>query len=164
MIRIGIVGAGAIASVHIDSYKRYPDRCQVTAVCDSFGQKAEALTAEKALEAVAYESYEKMLDDSGIDAVSICLPPGLHCPIAVLALKAGKHALVEKPMASSLEECDRMIEASREGGRILSVVSQNRYKTPIAKLKRMVDEGDIGKVVYASFDSLWWRSELYYLL
>lgn len=162
MIRIGIIGAGAIASVHIDSYGHYPEYCKVTAVCDTFKQKAEDLIAEKTLKATAYEDYEKLLGDPEVDAVSICLPPNMHCPVAVRALQASKHVLVEKPMASSLEECDRMIDASRSSGRILSVVSQNRFKTPVAKLKKMLDEGDIGKVLYASFDSLWWRSQVYY--
>jgi len=165
---IGIIGSGAIASVHVDSYKRYAEGCEakqgceVKAVCDTFKSKAEDLIAGESLNALAYDDYRKLLEDPAVDAVSICLPPSTHASVTIDALKAGKHVLVEKPMASSLEECDRMIEAARASGKVLAVVSQNRYKTPVAKLKTMLDEGDIGKVVYASFDSLWWRGQVYY--
>jgi predicted dehydrogenase len=162
MTKIGIIGAGAIASVHIDSYKHFPGHAKVSAVCDTFRQKADGLIAEKALDATGYDDYEKLLADPDIDAVSICLPPNMHCSVAVRALKMGKHVLVEKPMASSLEECDRMIEASRASGKILSVVSQNRFKTPVARVKNMLDNGDLGRVVYANFESLWWRGQIYY--
>jgi len=162
MIGIGIIGSGAIASVHVDSYKRYASDCQVKAVCDTFKAKADDLIANKALNAKAYDDYKKLLSDPTVDAVSVCLPPSAHAQISIDALKAGKHVIVEKPMASSLEECDLMIEASRDSGKILAVVSQNRYKTPVAKLKKMLDQGAVGKVLYASFDSLWWRGQVYY--
>ncbi|MEN6500726.1 MAG: Gfo/Idh/MocA family oxidoreductase [Rectinema sp.] len=162
MIKIGIIGAGAIASVHTDSYGRLREEAKIVAVCDTFRQKAESLIAEKALEATAYDDYEKLLADPEIDAISICLPPVAHCSVAVKALQRGKHVLVEKPMASSLEECDQMIEASRASGKILSVVSQNRFKTPVARLKKMLESGDLGKVLYANFESLWWRGQVYY--
>ncbi|PKL06452.1 MAG: oxidoreductase [Spirochaetae bacterium HGW-Spirochaetae-9] len=162
MTGIGIIGSGAIASVHVESYERYAAECEVKAVCDTFKAKAEDLIAGKALNAAAYDDYKKLLSDPAVEAVSICLPPSTHASVTIDALKAGKHVLVEKPMASSLEECDLMIEAARASGKVLAVVSQNRYKTPVAKLKTMLDEGAIGKVVYASFDSLWWRGQVYY--
>ena len=162
MINVGIIGAGAIASVHAASYKRFSQRARVAAVCDVFKDKAEAFIAEKAPGAIAFDKIEQMLADPYIDAVSICLPPNAHASVAEQALRMGKHVLVEKPMASSLEECDAMIRAARESGKLLSVVSQNRFKTPVARIKRMIDGGDIGKVVYANFDSLWWRGQVYY--
>ncbi len=162
MTGIGIIGSGAIASVHVDSYKRYASDCEVRAICDTFKAKAEDLVTAKALNAKVYDDYKRLLLDPGVEAVSVCLPPGAHAQVSIDALKAGKHVIVEKPMASSLEECDLMIEASRASGKILAVVSQNRYKTPVAKLKRMLDQGAVGKVLYASFDSLWWRGQVYY--
>ncbi len=162
MIKIGIAGAGAIAGVHIDSYKRFPEHCKITAVCDTFKDKAEAMAAEKGLKARVYGDLAQLLADPGVDAVSICLPPNAHCSAAMDGLGAGKHVLVEKPMAGSLEECDRMIRAAEESGKILGIVSQNRYKTPVDKLKRIVDRSLLGKISYASFDSLWWRAPTYY--
>lgn len=162
MIKIGIIGAGAIAAVHTDSYGRFQRDVKIVAVCDTFRQKAESLIAEKALQAAAYDDYKKLLENPEIDAVSICLPPTMHCSVAVEALQKGKHVLVEKPMASSLEECDQMIEASRANGKVLSVVSQNRFKTPVMRLKKMLDNGALGKILYANFESLWWRGQVYY--
>jgi predicted dehydrogenase len=162
MIRVGIIGAGAIASVHVDSYKRFPEQAVIVAVCDSFKNKAEKLIAEKSLKAVAYDDYTKLLADPKIDAVSLCLPPNLHCSATVKALNMGKHVLVEKPMASSLEECDRMIDAAHTNGKILSIVSQNRFKTPIARVRRMLENGELGRILYSNFESLWWRGQMYY--
>ncbi len=162
MTNVGIIGAGAIASVHAASYKRFSQRVRVVAVCDVFKDKAEAFIADKVPGAVAFDKVERMLADSNIDAVSICLPPNAHASVAEQALRMGKHVLVEKPMASSLQECDAMIAAARESGKLLSVVSQNRFKTPIVRMKRMIDGGDLGKVLYANFDSLWWRGQVYY--
>lgn len=162
MIGIGIIGSGAIASVHVDSFKRYAAECEVRAVCDTFKAKAEDLIAGKSLKARAYDDYKKLLSDPAVDAVSICLPPSTHASVAIDALRAGRHVLVEKPMAGSLEECDQMIEAARASGKILGIVSQNRFKSPVDKLKRILERGLLGKVSFANFDSLWWRSPVYY--
>lgn len=162
MIRIGIVGAGAIAAVHIDSFLQFDSLCEVVAVCDTFVDKAYSLISDKKLNAKAYADTQTMFDEGDLDAISICLPPNMHAKVAIQALSSGKHVIVEKPMASSLEECDRMIAAAKEHGKLLCVVSQNRWKTQLANVKRIMDEGLLGKVVHASFDSLWWRGSVYY--
>lgn len=162
MTRIGIIGTGAIASAHLDAYRQFPERSEVVAVCDMFEDKAQSFVKQYSLSAAVYSDYTKMLSNPGIDAVSICLPPSLHAQATIDALEHGKHVLVEKPMASSLEECDRMIEAAQRNGKILSVVCQNRFKTPVARVKKMVDSGAVGKVLLATFNSLWWRGETYY--
>ena len=94
--------------------------------------------------------------------VSVCLPPSAHCEAAIHALNHGCHVLVEKPMASSLEECDKMIRAAGENNRLLSVVCQNRFKTPMERVHRMLEEGTGGRVTHAIVNSLWWRGENYY--
>lgn len=160
---IAIIGAGAIAGVHIDAYGLYPERCEVRAVCDIYREKAEQLIAEKGLQnATAYADYQQALQREDIDAVSICLPPSMHAPMSVDSLRAGKHVICEKPMAGSLEECDEMIAAARESGKLLCIVAQNRFKSPHMKLKRLLDEGAIGRVQFATVNSLWWRGENYY--
>ncbi|MCL2763613.1 MAG: Gfo/Idh/MocA family oxidoreductase, partial [Treponema sp.] len=163
MIGIGIIGSGAIAQVHADAYLEFPDRCEVRAVCDLFVDKAEALITKKGLKnAKACKELDELVSLSGIDAVSICLPPASHAEAAVKALDAGKHVLVEKPMAPSLAECDAMISAAEKSGKILSPVAQNRFKTPNARVKTMIEEGAAGKVLYAAVNSLWWRGSNYY--
>lgn len=160
---IAIIGAGAIAGVHIDAYKTFNKRCEVRAVCDIFVEKAQQLIEQYGLEnAIAVKDFHDILSDDRIDAVSICLPPSLHAPTAVDCLNGGKHVICEKPMAGSLEECDQMIRAAEENGKILSIVTQNRYKTPHMKTKWLLDAGAIGPVLFASINSFWWRGENYY--
>jgi predicted dehydrogenase len=131
MLGIAILGSGAIASVHADAYLCFKDRCEIRGICDLFPEKAAALIEKKGLKnAQAHKDIEELFARPDIDAVSICLPPDVHAGIAVKALRAGKHVLVEKPMASSLDECDEMIRASEESGKILAPVAQNRFKTP----------------------------------
>lgn len=157
-----MIGAGAIAAVHIDAYLALSDECQITKICDIYVEKAQKLICEKGLHAEAVSSMEDVMQDPSIHAVSICLPPSLHSGIAVQALKYGKHVLVEKPMASSLEECDAMIKAAESSGCILSVVCQNRFKTPMQKVKQMIEERAAGAILHTAVNSLWWRGGSYY--
>ena len=160
--QIAIIGAGAIARAHIEAYLKLNTRCEIVAICDLFVDKAEALIKEYALSAQAFTSLEEALKVKELDAVSICLPPDSHCPVAVLALNAGCHVLCEKPMATSLQECDEMIKAAKENNRYLSVVCQNRYKTPMNKVHKLIKDEVAGKVLFANVESLWWRGEHYH--
>lgn len=159
-VNVAILGAGNISEIHVNSYLQFPSLCRIVAVCDMQVDKAQKLIDEYTLNARAYATVAEALADA--DAVSICLPPQFHCQAAVEALAAGKHVLCEKPMASSLEECDRMIEAARDNDRLLSVICQSRFKTPIRKVKRLLDEKAAGEVLTASVNSLWWRGQQYY--
>ena len=161
-IKVAILGAGGIAAIHIDGYLQFPELCQITAVCDLFTDKAQKLIDDYKLSASAYKTLDEVLDKADVDAVSICLPPETHCDAAVKALSAGRHVLCEKPMAASLEECDQMIAAAKESGKLLSVVCQNRFKTPMQKVKTLIDTEAAGKVLFATVNSLWWRGQNYY--
>ncbi len=163
MLGIAIVGAGAIAAIHMEAFTELAGLCEIRAVCDIYRNKAEELIHKYGLEnAVAFESLDEAVDAAGIDAVSICLPPSRHCAETVKALKLGCHVLVEKPMASSLEECDQMIRAAGENKKLLSVVCQNRFKTPMNRVNRLIKSGAAGTVIHALVNSLWWRGENYY--
>jgi predicted dehydrogenase len=160
---IAILGSGAIAAVHAEAWLSFKEKCEVRAVCDLYPDKAQALIDGKGLKnAKAFKEIDEVLALPGIDVVSICLPPDVHCSAAVKALKAGKHVLVEKPMAASLEECDEMIRAAEESGKLLSPVAQNRFKTPNSKVKRLLEEKAAGRVFHAVVNSLWWRGGNYY--
>ncbi len=161
MLKVAIIGTGAISDAHIDGYLRFQDRCRIVALCDLYPDKAEAKNQKYGLNAKVVNDYRELLHD-GIDLVSVCLPPYEHAPVAVDFLEAGSHVLVEKPMASSLEECDRMIEAAERSGKLLSVVAQNRFTNPFMKLKQMLDTGLAGPILHAQVDSFWWRGHCYY--
>ncbi|MDR1933316.1 MAG: Gfo/Idh/MocA family oxidoreductase [Spirochaetales bacterium] len=163
MLGIAILGSGAIAAVHADAYLRHKDRCELRAVCDLYPEKAQALVESKALtKAAVYKDAEEALSRTDIDAVSVCLPPGAHAKTAIQALRAGKHVLVEKPMATSLAECDEMIKSAEDAGRLLCCVAQNRYKTPNSKVRTLLGQGVAGRVLHATVNSLWWRGGNYY--
>jgi len=162
MIRVAIIGTGAISSAHIEAYQTFGDRCKITALCDIYPDKAEKHKQRFQLDCSIYSDYEELLQRDDIDLVSVCTPPYTHADITVNALRAGKHVIVEKPMASSLEECDRMNEAAEASGKILSVISQNRFGDAVMKLKKVLDTGLAGRIVHAQINSFWWRGYVYY--
>jgi predicted dehydrogenase len=103
-----------------------------------------------------------MLRDPDIDAVCVCTPSGMHADHAVAALRAGKHAVVEKPMDVSLDACDRMISAEQETGKKLAIISQHRWDAASRTVKQAVEEGKLGRIVYADATVKWWRTQEYY--
>ena len=162
MIGIAIIGAGAIAGIHIQAFQTFHDRCEVRTLADLYPEKAQKLAANHGLKAVIFKDFREALLRDDIDLVSVCLPPSVHAEVAIAALEAGKHAVVEKPMASSLAECDAMIRAAEKSGRILASISQNRYKIPMMKVKRILEAGTAGRVLHATANSSWWRGQSYY--
>ncbi len=161
MLTVAIIGTGAISPSHIEAYLQFKDRCKIVALCDLYPEKAEVRREQYGLEAKIVHDYKELLQD-GIDLVSICMPPYVHAQVAVDFLNAGSHVIVEKPMAASLKECDDMIEAARNNGKVLSVIAQNRFRNPIMKLKQVLDSGLAGKILHAQVDSFWWRGHCYY--
>lgn len=162
MKRIAIIGAGAIAPAHIKGYLEFPEECKIVALCDIYPEKAEKLAKQFDLNVDIYDDYQKIVDRTDIDLVSVCTPPYTHAETAIDLLNAKKHVLVEKPMASSLEECDAMNAAAQKNGMILSVVAQNRFLTPMMKLKHVLDSKLMGPIVHTQVDSYWWRGHCYY--
>ncbi|UOF90602.1 Gfo/Idh/MocA family oxidoreductase [Fodinisporobacter ferrooxydans] len=162
MIKVAIVGAGAISSRHVEGYLKFPERAKIVAVADIYEDKAAKHVSDYHLDAVSVSDYKQLLADPNIDLVTICTPPSTHAQIAIDFLLAGKHVLVEKPMAASLAECDAMIAAAKKSGKILSVVAQNRFRTPWMKLKRVLDEKLAGEILHAQVNSYWWRGHSYY--
>lgn len=163
MLSIGIIGTGNISRAHLHAYLEFPEEVQVVALADIEPGKAETARAEFALDrARVYEDATAMLASEHLDLLSIATPPGTHCELSVQALEAGVHVIVEKPMAPSLEECDRMLEAQRRSGKLLSVIAQNRFRDDMAQLKAVLDSGRIGRIAHARIASAWWRGSAYY--
>jgi predicted dehydrogenase len=162
MLKVAIIGTGAISPSHIQAYQLFSDRCEIIALCDIYPEKAEQKANEFDLEVEVYEDYKELLKRNDIDLVSVCTPPYTHAEIAIDASHSGKHVLVEKPMASSLEECDAMNEAAMKNQKVLSVVAQNRFRTPMMKLKHVLETELMGPIVHTQVDSYWWRGHCYY--
>ncbi len=164
MLGVAIIGTGDIADFHIEAYLRFPERCAIRAVVDLERTKALQKAGKFGLSCDALADYHELLGRDDIDAVSICLPPALHAPVSVDFLSAGKHVLCEKPMAPTLEECDRMLDAAERGGATLSIIAQNRFKPDIMRTKRFLESGALGRILFAQANSLWWRGPNYYEL
>ncbi len=145
MLKIGIAGCGKIAQVrHIPEYSENPD-CALHGFFDLNRERARALAAQYGC--VCYDSAEEMFADPEIDAVSICTANSAHAEMTVKALRAGKHVLCEKPMAVTLEQCEKMVRAAEETGKYL-MIGQNQRLTRAHQLARQfVAEGEIGRVV-----------------
>jgi predicted dehydrogenase len=163
MINVAIIGTGSISQQHIEGFLQFPDRCRIVALADIYPDKAEEKKNRYNLtDAVIYNDYKEAVLRRDIDLADICTPPFVHAETSIFCLNAGKHVLVEKPMAASLEECDAMLKAQKESGKLLSVVAQNRFLTGYMNLKKTLDSGLAGEIVHAQADSFWWRGLSYY--
>lgn len=162
MTRIMIIGAGAIADVHLKGYLQMGNRAAVVAACDTRIEKAKELFKSNGIEGAVYSDYREALKHEKIDAVSICVPPSLHCEIAVNCLLAGCHVLLEKPMAASLEECDRILNAAKQAEKLVSVVAQSRFINASYHVKKLLEDGCCGRLLYSQAYSVWWRGGCYY--
>lgn len=145
MIGIGIIGCGKIAQVrHIPEYADNLD-ARIIGFFDFNKQRAEELAAKYG--AKAYDTLDELLADERIDAVSVCVANVAHCETTLKALKAGKHVLCEKPMAITLSECELMVEEAKKCGKKLMIGQNQRFASAHVAAKRMIEEGQIGKVL-----------------
>ncbi len=158
-IRIALLGCGRISKNHFDAIARIPD-LELVSVCDSVSERAEQ--AGTANNVPWFTSYEQMLADVPSDAVVIATPSGLHPQHGIVAAKAGRHVISEKPMAISLAAADALVQACDDHQVHLFVVKQNRLNPPIVLLKRAIDNGRFGRIYMANCTVRWTRPQDYY--
>lgn len=159
-LRFGIIGCGSIGPTHAAALRQI-ENVELVAVADIIDARARDVARKFSVPRV-YQSAEDLIADPQIQAVSLCTPSGLHADAAVKALRAGKHVVVEKPMDVSLEACDRMIDASRQTGKKLTVISQHRFDHATSVVKSFISEGRLGKIILADASVKWWRTQQYY--
>ncbi|MCF6462593.1 MAG: Gfo/Idh/MocA family oxidoreductase [Epulopiscium sp.] len=145
MLNIGIVGCGKIAQVrHIPEYMDNKN-CKVVGFYDRTFSRAEEMVQKYG--GIAYRSYEELLDNKDIDAVSVCVANHLHAEITIAALRSGKHVLCEKPMATTIEDCELMVKVAEETGKKL-LIGHNQLLTPAhKKAKELIDNDIIGDIL-----------------
>lgn len=146
-IRIGIIGSGNIGNVHMEVLKKVPE-AEIAAVTDVYLPLAEARAKQYNIERV-YDSSDKLLADPSIDAVVIAVSNEWHAPIAIQALEAGKHVMLEKPMALNLESARQIVEAERKAGKVLMIPHQLRWEVLSQAVKQQVDKGALGHIYHA---------------
>ena len=157
--RIALVGCGRISKNHFEAIDKI-DGLELVAVCDTDPERAKQAGEERNVP--YFTSYERMLAESKADVVTIATPSGLHPEQGVAAAKAGKHVVMEKPMAISLTGADALVQACDKAGVQLFVVKQNRLNPPIQLLKRAVDRNRFGRIYMASCTVHWARPQEYY--
>lgn len=144
-IQIGIIGVGAFGESHIIGYKSLP-YVNIAAVCDANEKRAREIAARYEIQKT-YTDCNEMLRDTGLDAVSICTPEEFHLAPTLAALRAGKHALVEKPIATNLEDAREMIAAARAANVFLTVGHILRFETRYALVQEKIAAGELGKII-----------------
>jgi UDP-N-acetylglucosamine 3-dehydrogenase len=150
MLRVGVIGCGAIAQRrHLPEYLNRND-VEIIAVCDFNLQRAEQVAKQFGAK-YAFQTHQELLGCKEIEAVSVCAPNHLHASISVEALNAGKHVLCEKPMATNLIEAKSMIDASVNNNVKLMIGHSQRFMSVHLKAKEILEQGKLGKVL--SFQS-----------
>ena len=158
-LKTGIVGLGKVARLHAAAISDIHNAV-LAGVCSRSEAKAQSFAAEYG--STPFTDVKTMVSECGVDLVIICTPHPNHLQPTLDALDAGAHVLVEKPLASTLQDCDVMIEAARTAGRRLGVISQRRFYPPLLRVKKAMDEGRIGKPVLATVQMFGWRDKAYY--
>lgn len=166
-LNFAIIGCGRISKNHVEALINNSDDCDLVSLCDIVESKAAERKKqyESSIESTnikVYTDYIQMLENEKIDVVSICTESGYHAKNAIDCLNHGKHVLIEKPMALSLEDADKIIELGKQKNLKVGVCHQNRFNLPIQKLRRAIEEGRFGKIINGTARILWTRDQNYY--
>jgi UDP-N-acetyl-2-amino-2-deoxyglucuronate dehydrogenase len=158
-LRTGIVGCGKVGHLHAVALRDLAES-EFVAVCGRTPEKTNAFAAQYGVK--AYTDVETMVAQSGVEAIIICTPHPEHAAPTIAAARKGVHVLVEKPLASTLADCDAMIAAARAGGAVLGTVCQRRFYPPCQRIRRAIDSGKLGVPVLGTATIFGWRDEKYY--
>jgi UDP-N-acetyl-2-amino-2-deoxyglucuronate dehydrogenase len=158
-LRFGLIGCGRIGARHAEIMLQHGS---IVAVCDTDTAKANQFA--QTFSSTPFTNHLEMLHAcfGQIDVIAICTPNGLHATHTIDSLSHGCHVLCEKPMAFTRKEADEMIEASLSNGKHLWVVKQNRYNPPVQAVKKLLDEGKLGKILSVQLNCFWNRPNAYY--
>ncbi len=162
-LRLALVGCGSIAEFHLAGINELDGKVQVTALVDPELQRARAFATRTGGQ--PYASLEEAIAGGGFDAVDIMVPHHLHETLALTAFAAGKHVLLEKPISTSLESCQRIFAAADESGTVFSVAENGEFWPELEHAKQLIEAGTIGEVLTArahfiyGYDPQWFRPE-----
>jgi UDP-N-acetyl-2-amino-2-deoxyglucuronate dehydrogenase len=157
-IKFALLGCGRIAQRHAEHIN---NNGVLVAVCDTVKEKANDMAAR--YNAQPYYTLASMLQEhKAVDVIAVCTPNGLHSEHSILALNAGIHVLCEKPMALTSYDCGEMIKAAERNNRRLFAIKQNRFNPPVEAVKKIIDEGRMGKIFSVQLSCFWNRNADYY--
>lgn len=152
-MKVGLVGTGAMAYAHLPAYLKFSEKIQLTAVCD-IREEAVKSYAKTANISSVYTDFEKMLKNEDIDAVDICTIHDQHRLQTIIAAEAGKHILLEKPMACTIQECQDMIKATEKAGVTFMLAQVLRYLPTSQTVLNLIKSEAIGVINATRCDSI----------
>jgi predicted dehydrogenase len=159
-LRVAVVGVG-IGRAHLRGYQAVPERFAVVALCDIDAERARPVAEERGIPRVVTDLAELCRMDD-LDVIDICTPPHLHFEQVQQVLAAGKHAICEKPLVSSLREVDELGRAEAASGRRIMPIFEYRFGHGVQKLKLLIAEGVAGRAYLATVETAWRRRAEYY--
>jgi UDP-N-acetyl-2-amino-2-deoxyglucuronate dehydrogenase len=158
-IKFGVIGQGHIGKRHAEMIRRNPE-CELVAVCDTLPQ--EKLGLENLQEKFYTSINELLTNHDDIDVVNVCTPNGLHAEHALKVLDKNMHVVIEKPMALSKADCEKVIYSALHHHKTVFCVMQNRYSPPSIWLKQVIDKKILGNTYLVQLNCYWNRDERYY--
>jgi UDP-N-acetyl-2-amino-2-deoxyglucuronate dehydrogenase len=158
--KIALVGAGVIGTHHGLVISELADRAELAAVVDIHPDRAERLAAERG--GKVFTSLTDALAGLDIDIVVVCTPTGRHGEVAIEALEAGKHVIIEKPAETTVAKTDQIIEAQRNAGKLVAVISQHRFDQSTEIALAAIEKGELGRLTTGIASIDWWRGQSYY--
>ena len=171
-LKFALIGCGRISTNHIKALIDNFVNAELISVCDLIKDRAEQKADEylnyakernvSVIRPKVFTDYREMLQKEDINLCVICTESGYHAEVSLYCLNLKKHVLVEKPMAMSLQDADRMIKVAKENKVKLSVCYQNRFNSPIQKLRQAIDSGRFGRIFAGTARILWNRNKEYY--
>lgn len=162
ILNFAVIGCGRIAPRHGQALQALEQshHLRLVAGCDVIENRVSHYT--QTYGGTPYTDYHALLADPNIQVVNICVPSGLHAQIGIDAARAGKHVLVEKPIALTLTDADALIDACEQADVTLGVVLQNRFNPPMRDLRALVDSGALGRLMLGNATVRWFRPQEYY--
>lgn len=156
-----LIGCGRIAPNHIRAAR--DNKLNIIALCDIDEGKMLKFKENVGLnDAVCYTDYKKLIDENKLDLLSIATDSGSHGKIAIYAIEKGVNVIIEKPMAMSIEEAEKIVELSEKKGVKVCACHQNRFNIAVQQTKKALDEGRFGKISHGAVCVRWFRDKAYY--
>ena len=166
-LKFALLGCGRISARHVEALVKNKDEAELVGVYDTVKELAE--DRKKQYESLAegsnvkvYSDYDQLLNSEDIDVVTIATISGYHAQQAIDCLNHNKHVLIEKPMALSIVDANRIIALGKKKNKKVCVSHQNRYNPAVQKLRQVIDEGRFGKLIHGTARTLWARDDNYY--
>lgn len=164
-LRYGLIGCGRISPNHIAAVQANQDNIELVAVCDIVPERMDLVLTQAGVDSdkvKKYTDYHVMLDSEGLDLVAIATESGSHAQIGLDCINTSCHVIIEKPLALSIADADRMIEAAEEKGVVLCSCHQNRFNKSIQKVREAFNQNRFGRLLHGAAHIRWNRGKQYY--